>query len=796
MSLLKKTHPTNNFDFIRIVAASMVLFSHHFALTGRAEPSFFGLYSLGGLAVAIFFVISGYLVTISWSRDPHLLRFAYRRALRIWPALTCVVILTAFVLGSFVSTLPAKIYLLHGATWDYLRTLGMQIHYVLPGVFERNPYALGVNGSLWTIPFEVRCYIVLALAGLAGLLKYRQIFLLCITLYLIWFLATTNADLTGAVHYGRALSAFFLMGAALAVLEPSWRRHPMSWAAIVGGTFTVMWVLGWRHTAMLLALPFFIIYAGTRCTPIIHRSGRFGDPSYGIYLFAFPVQQTVIFYLWPESGFWQTLAIAAASTLALAYASWHLIEKQALKLKPSASDQPIWSRLVSYFRGSELRIFLAFFILLCCCYITWLVACWPGMLGEDSLAIMLEVDSGREFQANKPAFWYLFNLLLYGSTGRVEVPIAIQLLICAGVCARILAWLVTVRMYKSVVYCLTLVALAPSVVFYVGSMYSDGIYAITLAGMMFEVWFCINRKYIGRKSVCILLACIPFAIFSRPNGIINLLPLAILAWTLAGNQRKKLAIVAAPIILIGFGSQLAYKYRNPIGTIFPLALYETVGFLEKRPMGLWEFNEPRVTEKTLKALTSNGATLDTIAKYHDHYYWDPLIFFPEGPALLGIQKKEKKTIIKEFFKYNLWHNFPAFAASRVNIFLYSAMARAAMPGPLNAERILQKTKSTSEFKAFKLPSDHFLLKWFDFSVKHRVVFWTPWLGLFLIALGVRRSVTSPERAVYTVSGIYALQLVAVFTFSIAGEYRYLLAFFTAPLALLPALYSPAGSTHV
>ena len=73
------THPGNNFDAIRVVAATMVLYSHHFALTGQMEPSFFGIHSLGGLAVTIFFVLSGYLVNASWQRDPNLWRFGLRR---------------------------------------------------------------------------------------------------------------------------------------------------------------------------------------------------------------------------------------------------------------------------------------------------------------------------------------------------------------------------------------------------------------------------------------------------------------------------------------------------------------------------------------------------------------------------------------------------------------------------------------------------------------------------------------------------------------------------------------------
>jgi peptidoglycan/LPS O-acetylase OafA/YrhL len=330
------THPGNNFDAIRIVAAALVLYSHHFALTGQSEPKFLGTHSLGGLAVIIFFVISGYLVTASWYRDPNLWRFTLRRVLRIWPALTVVVLLSAYGLGAWVTELPLRDYLAHGATADYLQALAMKIHFVLPGVFNNNPFPSSVNGSLWTIPLEVRCYIVLGLAGLLGLLKYRPIFLASIALYMAWYLFRSNADVMGFVHYGRELSAFFLAGAALQALESSWSRRPALWALVLGGTSALTWSMGGHFTSLLIGLPFAILYVATSATPYIRRAGRWGDPSYGIYLFAFPIQQTIILYLWPQGGFWYTLALALLITVACAYASWHLIEKQALKFKPSS----------------------------------------------------------------------------------------------------------------------------------------------------------------------------------------------------------------------------------------------------------------------------------------------------------------------------------------------------------------------------------------------------------------------------------------------------------------------------
>lgn len=441
-------------------------------------------------------------------------------------------------------------------------------------------------------------------------------------------------------------------------------------------------------------------------------------------------------------------------------------------------------------RNSLLRFF-CIFLLLAVIYMAWLAACWPGILGQDSLAIMLEVDSKREFQSGKPAFWYMYNLLFYGTTGRTEVPIGIQLFICAVVCARILSWMLERRLYKSFWYCLLFVALAPSVVFYASSLYSDGIYAIALSGMLFEIWRCIRQRQIDSWSILILTLTIPFAILSRPNGIINILPLLTLAWVLGRPQRVKLLALVFPWCVVIIYGQISIKHHYSIGSIFPVALYETVGFLEHRPMGLWEQNEPRVTPKTIEALTSSGKSIEHIQKFYDHYYWDPLIFFPQGPALLSLSKKDKRTIVREFIKYNLWHNLPAFAASRVNIFLYSALANGGFPGPSYNKVILPQTKSISSTSTNQWFTDKPLLDYFEFSVRHRGILWAPWLGLILIFIACRRSIKERNLGSGIIAGTYAIQLAAVFIFSIAGEYRYLLAFFTAPLVLLPLIQTQA-----
>ncbi|MXN29788.1 MULTISPECIES: hypothetical protein [Delftia] len=437
-------------------------------------------------------------------------------------------------------------------------------------------------------------------------------------------------------------------------------------------------------------------------------------------------------------------------------------------------------------RHSFLR-FSGIFLLIAIIYLAWLVACWPGILGQDSLAIMLQVDTQRKFESGKPVFWYMYNLLFYGTTGRTEVPIGVQLLICAIICARILFWMLERQLYKSFAYCLFFVALAPSVVFYASSMYSDGVYAVTLSGMLFEAWRCIRRRQIDSWSAFIFLLTIPFAIFSRPNGIINFIPLLVLGWVLARPQRLRLLAIVIPWCTVMLYGHISFKSNYSIGTIFPVALYETVGFLEHRPMGLWEHNQPRITPKTLEALTSLGSSIEHIQEFYDHYYWDPLVFFPQGPALLSLSKKDRRTIVREFFKYNLWHNFPAFAASRVNIFLYSALANGGFPGPTYNKIILPQTKSISKPNIHQWVTDKPLLDYFEFSMNHRGIFWAPWVGLILIFMASYRFIKNRNLGDGVVAATYTIQLAAVFIFSIAGEYRYLLAFFTAPLVLLPLL---------
>ena len=169
-SVAARTESHNNaFDALRLFAASLVLLSHCYPLTGHREPFLdrTGI-SLGDVGVLMFFAMSGFLVTRSWTSQPEPGAYALKRALRLFPALIVVVVLTALVLGPLVTTLPVGRYLAAPGTYLYVVKCSLlwTFQNQLPGVFAGNVYPAAVNGSLWTLPVEALAYAVVAGVGL------------------------------------------------------------------------------------------------------------------------------------------------------------------------------------------------------------------------------------------------------------------------------------------------------------------------------------------------------------------------------------------------------------------------------------------------------------------------------------------------------------------------------------------------------------------------------------------------------------------------------------------------------
>jgi peptidoglycan/LPS O-acetylase OafA/YrhL len=344
----------NNFDLLRLFAATAVLVSHCYPLTASGEDPLARLtgHAAGELGVTIFFAISGYLVTLSWLADPNPRRFAARRGLRLLPALAVVAFLTAFMLGPALTTLGPGAYLADPGPYLYaVRTsLLVTVAGTLPGVFAGNPFPDAVNGSLWTLPVEALAYVMVLGAGLLGLLRRSRTVLLVAGVALLAFLSSgwSPLDLTAIVPAGAAdagipsglrLAAVFLGGTLVALHR---ERLPLSLPG-VAVAFAVWWLLrdtGLEPLAAALTMPYAVVTLAFRRRVRVGLYERGGDASYGIYIYAFPVQQTVVHFI-PDISPGALLALALPVTFVLGRLSWRLVEEPALRHKPRARAAPV-----------------------------------------------------------------------------------------------------------------------------------------------------------------------------------------------------------------------------------------------------------------------------------------------------------------------------------------------------------------------------------------------------------------------------------------------------------------------
>ena len=328
---------------MRLFAATLVLFSHCYPLLGidRQEPlrELTGYVAGGGIAVAIFFTISGYLVTASLHASAGLTDFFLKRALRIFPGLVVVVVLTAFVLGPAVTSLSLSGYFRSEVTYSYLFNALLLIHFPLPGVFADLPHAGGVNGSLWTLPVEAGMYVSLAVLGMLGMLRRR--FVTWIAVASLGAFAILDNEPWGktlavwrlghAIEFAR-FGTFFFAGAALYQF-----RDAVPWRLGVALIMIVLWVSTFRTAfgiyVMFVAVAYLTIYLGRSSNRLFTGFGRFGDFSYGIYIYAFPVQQSLLEVIGWNMRPMVFFFVALGATLCFASLSWHLIEHPFLQLK-------------------------------------------------------------------------------------------------------------------------------------------------------------------------------------------------------------------------------------------------------------------------------------------------------------------------------------------------------------------------------------------------------------------------------------------------------------------------------
>lgn len=307
--------------------------------------------SISGLGLATFFAISGYLVTKSAVTRPHLPSFYWNRAVRIMPGLAMNVLFLV-VMGAAVTTLPTSEYLQSPVTREFwtnnLLLAFNDPRYILPGVFEAN-VDKGMNGSLWTLPYEIALYIVVGLTLCAA--RTKQTRMLVATLGFVTgfviLVATKldkNFDYVIQVWNVFRIAPFgiygmvFMLGSIIALTDDLRRSFLFSAAA----AFVLYWGVTQTGGAYIF-LTAAVILIGE--SPYLRLPKFLGDCSYGLYLYGFPVQQLLV-HLWGREHFWARYAVGLMICFALAIVSWKLIERPALhylkwKPKPRVSREPL-----------------------------------------------------------------------------------------------------------------------------------------------------------------------------------------------------------------------------------------------------------------------------------------------------------------------------------------------------------------------------------------------------------------------------------------------------------------------
>jgi peptidoglycan/LPS O-acetylase OafA/YrhL len=325
----------------RLILATGVIFWHSFPLTGRTisyEPV---VRLLSEAWVDGFFTVSGFLITASWMRRPHLKEFWTARVLRIFPGLWVCLLVIAFVIAPIAAAIQHRsipmssevAYVLYNAVMFpyYVGINGTPIGVPWPGVW---------NGSLWTLLFELLCYIAVCVLGILGLLKRRWVIPVLFVLAVAWcgWVSYPTAALQTIPQMLARFAVVFLAGALLYQFQD---KVPARWSLVALSVAIVVASGLLQNYRVIAALP--LAYAIIVSGALIRNVQLRNDLSYGVYIYAFPIQQLLATCGLARLDPFVFFAIATAATVPLAALSWFLVERHAMSLKrriERKSDKP------------------------------------------------------------------------------------------------------------------------------------------------------------------------------------------------------------------------------------------------------------------------------------------------------------------------------------------------------------------------------------------------------------------------------------------------------------------------
>ncbi len=319
----------SGFDYLRMVLA-LLLIADHSVVACLGEVGQRALFSSPGRPIMVslvpmFFALSGFLVAASLVRTKSLATFIGLRILRIFPALAVDTLFTALVIGVCLTQLPLSAYFTSMTFYKYLLNIVGHIHYELPGVFQENPIKL-VNIQLWTIPFELKCYLALTAMAFLGLHRRRSFMLVASCIVMIGNGAYLFQHPLSVIDTWQLLVPCFLLGVCGYLY-----RDLLPWSpGLAAGSGLAALVLLYQTNAIsvLAAVPltYLTIWFGL-LNPERDRLIRSGDYSYPLFLYSFPIQQALIVIFPWATLWWANLLAAIPISFALAAFSWHFVEK-------------------------------------------------------------------------------------------------------------------------------------------------------------------------------------------------------------------------------------------------------------------------------------------------------------------------------------------------------------------------------------------------------------------------------------------------------------------------------------
>jgi peptidoglycan/LPS O-acetylase OafA/YrhL len=346
----------NSLGLLRLVLASLVIFSHAFPTGGWGEDPTLGMSrgqeTIGGFAVVGFFAISGYLIAKSGASS-DILQFLWRRVLRIFPAFWTVLLVSAVIVGPIIWVIDGNgirsyLSLAAGGPVAYFTgNWALTIHYW--GIFDifanTTPYGDTVkmsvfNGSIWTLTYEWSCYLIIAAFVLFGVLKRARFLVLILTVF-YFAVEVSNKAVPGSAgnvlpfladNYRVTLALAFLIGSCLAMYS---REIPFDNRLGIFCGVVILFTLregGW----VLLgypALAYFLMWVAAWLPKRLRWIGAKNDYSYGIYIYGFLVQQITAYFGWYKMGYVPWVLAVLIITAGCAWLSWHIVEKRALALK-------------------------------------------------------------------------------------------------------------------------------------------------------------------------------------------------------------------------------------------------------------------------------------------------------------------------------------------------------------------------------------------------------------------------------------------------------------------------------